>query len=142
MPVEAYLVFDGNCREAVLFYQEVFNTHEPKFMTFGDSPDGPEQMRMPEYKDLIMHTRLVINDSTVMFSDNFPGMEYIVGNNITLAYVGKDADDVTAVYNRLKESGKVDMELQETFWSKLYAQVTDRFGIQWQLNLGDGTIPE
>ncbi|GIP18960.1 VOC family protein [Paenibacillus montaniterrae] len=140
MPIEAYLVFDGNCREAVLFYKEVFNTHEPKFMTFGDSPDGPEHMQLPEMKDLIMHTRLVINGTTVMFSDNFPGMEFTVGNNITLAYVSDDAEELKAVYSKLKEGGRVDMELQETFWSKLYGQVTDRFGIQWQLNYGDGNV--
>ena len=136
MPVEAYLIFDGNCREAVLFYKDVFNTHEPKFMTFGDVPDSGEGMPTAEAKDLIMHTRLVINGSTVMFSDNYPGMEYIVGNNITLAYVGEDAEQLTAVYNKLKEGGQVVLELQETFWSKLYAQVTDRYGVQWQLNLG------
>lgn len=33
---------------------------------------------------------------------------------------------------------KVGMELQETFWSKYYGSVTDKFGVIWQLNLGLG----
>jgi PhnB protein len=41
------------------------------------------------------------------------------------------------VYNRLKEGGTVDMELQETFWAKLYGRVTDKFGVIWQLNLNN-----
>jgi PhnB protein len=76
-----------------------------------------------------MHTRLNIDGSNVMFSDTFPGMPFIEGNNITLAVVNKDQEYITTVFNRLKEGGKVGMELQETFWSKLYGQVTDKFGI-------------
>jgi PhnB protein len=29
----------------------------------------------------------------------------------------------------MKEGGKVIMELQETFWSKCYSAVTDKYGI-------------
>lgn len=38
MPVEVYLNFNGNCREAVLFYAHVFETEEPQIMAFGDAP--------------------------------------------------------------------------------------------------------
>ncbi|MFC6332731.1 VOC family protein [Paenibacillus septentrionalis] len=136
MAVEVYLTFNGNCREAVSFYKDVFETEEPKFMTFGDAPHGSDSVQ-EEAKDLIMHTRLVIDGSTVMFSDTFPGAPYSVGNNITLAYVAENAEKLKAVYERLKENGNVKMELQETFWSKLYGQVEDRFGVLWQLNLGE-----
>lgn len=30
------------------------------------------------------------------------------------------------------------MELQETFWSKCYGSVTDKFGIPWQLSYDEG----
>ena len=39
--VEVYLVFNGNCREAVEFYSKVFKTEAPNIMTFGDST-GPK----------------------------------------------------------------------------------------------------
>ena len=42
-------------------------------------------------------------------------------------------DEITSSFNQLKEGGIVGMELQETFWSKCYGSVTDKFGIQWQL---------
>lgn len=38
MAVNAYLNFNGNCREAVEFYAEVFETEKPQIMSFGDSP--------------------------------------------------------------------------------------------------------
>ncbi|KKO52211.1 VOC family protein [Paenibacillus sp. DMB20] len=134
MSVNAYLVFNGNCREAVEFYADVFGTEKPQIMTFGDNPPNPEYQLPEEAKNLVMHARLTISDSNVMFSDTFPGMPFVVGNNITLAIVTNSRDEVETWFNKLKEGGKVGMELQETFWSKCYGQVTDKFGIEWQFN--------
>ncbi|WP_336771939.1 VOC family protein [Paenibacillus sp. MMO-58] len=138
MSVDAYLNFDGNCREAAEFYAEVFGLDKPKLMTFGEVPPNPEYPLPEEAKNLIMHTRLNIGGSNVMFSDVFPGMPFTVGNNITLAYVEEDEAKLRSAFDRLKVGGNIAMELQETFWSKLYGQITDKFGIHWQFNLGIG----
>ena len=84
MTVDAYIIFNGNCREAAEFYAQVFETEKPKIMTFGESPSDPNFPLPEEAKDLVMHTRLNIKGSNVMFSDTFPGMPFIVGNNISL----------------------------------------------------------
>ncbi len=42
MSVHAYVNFDGNCREALDFYRQVFGTEAHKIMTFGDAPPDPE----------------------------------------------------------------------------------------------------
>ncbi len=41
-----------------------------------------------------MHTELNISDSTVMFSDTFPGMPFVVGNNINLVIVSENIDEI------------------------------------------------
>ncbi|MFE1244177.1 VOC family protein [Fictibacillus sp. NPDC058756] len=138
MSVDVYLNFNGNCREAVEFYAEVFKTEKPQIMTFGEAPPNPSYELPEEAKDLVMHTRLNIDGSNVMFSDTFPGMPFVEGNNVTLAIVNKDMDQIKSIYEGLIEGGEVVMELQETFWSKLYGQVTDKFGIHWQLNYDNG----
>nr|WP_246627913.1 VOC family protein [Paenibacillus oenotherae] len=130
--------FNGNCREAVLFYAEVFGTEEPKFMTFGDTPPSPEYPLPEEAKSLIMHTRLVISGSNVMFSDVFPGMPFTVGNNVSLALVMDNEDELKSAFSKLQVGGKIGMELQETFWSKCYGSLTDKYGVEWQFNLGIG----
>jgi PhnB protein len=140
MAVDVYLNFNGNCREVVNFYAEVFGTEEPKIMTFGETPPNPEYPLPEEAKDLVMHTRLNISGSNVMFSDVFPGMTFIEGNNISLAFVSTDLDEIKSVFSKLKEGGKVGMELQETFWSKCYGQITDKFGIVWQFNFDNGEV--
>jgi PhnB protein len=138
MAVEAYINFNGNCREAVDFYAQVFGTEKPKIMTYGDMPPDPHFALPKEAQNLVMHTRLTISGSNVMFSDACPGMPYVAGNNISLTIVSTNMDEVKSIFNKLKEGGTIDMELQETFWSKCYGYVTDRFGIPWQLNYDSG----
>lgn len=131
MALNAYLVFDGNTREVVQFYAKVFGLDEPEMMTFGSihSDDIP-----PEAKDLIMHTYLEIAGDKVMFSDNYPGMPYQQGNNFTLAYISDDEEAIKNAFAGLKEGGEVQMELQETPWSKMYGSLTDKYNIQWQFS--------
>lgn len=74
----------------------------------------------------------------VMFSDTFPGQPFVEGNNITLALISKNMVTLKSWYEKLKDGGTVDTDLQETFWSKLYGQITDKFGIHWQLNYDNG----
>lgn len=138
MGVDVYLNFNGNCREAVEYYAQVFGTEKPKLMTFRDVPPNPEYPLPEEAKNLIMHTRLNIFGSNVMFSDVFPGMPFVAGNNISLAVVIDDMETLQSTFNKLKEEGTVGMELQETFWSKCYGNLTDKFGVEWQFNLGIG----
>lgn len=140
MSVDVYLVFKGNCREAVEFYAKVFKTEAPRIMTFGDSPQNPDYPLPEEAKELVMHTRLNIDGSNVMFSDTFPGQPFVTGNNVTLALISKNMDDLKSWYDQLKDGGNVEMELQETFWSKLYGQLTDKFGIHWQINYDNGEM--
>ena len=54
--------------------------------------------------------------------------------------VSENVDDLTSYFNQLKEGGTVGIELQETFWSKCYGMVIDKYGIQWQLNYGNGEM--
>ncbi len=87
-----------------------------------------------ESKNLIMHVGIEIEGSIVMFSDATPDSPVTMGDNVTLVVSSDDTKKIQHYFNQLKEEGKVDMELQETFWSKLYGTVTDKFGVLWQFN--------
>ncbi|CAM3913227.1 VOC family protein [Cohnella lubricantis] len=136
MPLNAYLNFNGNTREVVLFYAEVFGLPEPVFSTFGSMPEEPAHPLPPAAKDLIMHAQLTIAGSALMFSDVFPGMPYQRGtNDFSLAYVSKDEAAIRDAFHKLMEGGEVRMELQEVPWSPCYGMVKDKYGIGWQLSL-------
>ncbi len=137
MSLYAYIYFNGNCREAIEYYADIFRAGEPKIMTFGETPAEPE-ITLPEgTSHLVMFARLNIMGTDVMFSDIFPGMSLTVGNNISLTVTSDNIDEVKRLFNRLKEGGTVDMELQETFWSKCYGSLTDRYGVCWQVSHED-----
>lgn len=142
MAVDIYMNFNGNCREVVEFYADVFGTEKPQIMTFGDTPPNPEYPLPEEAKNLVMHSRLSIKGSIIMFSDVFPGMPFIMGNNISLSIVDKDIDEIKSLFHKLKEGGTIGMELQETFWSKCYGNLKDKFGIEWQFNYDSEEISQ
>ena len=139
MAIQAYMNFNGNCRQAVEFYAIIFKTEKPQIMTYGDTPPDNEFPLDEATKHLVMHAFLNIQGSKVMFSDVPPGMPFVLGNNISLAIVSQDMDEMKNIFNQLKDGGKVGMELQETFWSKCYGSLTDKFGIGWQVSFDDGT---
>lgn len=136
MTIQAYINFNGNCREAVEFYADVFETEKPEFMLYRDMPDDDESFPVTEDNvDLILHTSLNIEGSTVMFSDIPEGMPFVVGNNVSLVIMGDDMEKIKKMYNRIwEDGGTVGMELEETFWAKLYGYVIDKFGVGWQFN--------
>ncbi|TCS96874.1 VOC family protein [Hazenella coriacea] len=139
MAIDVYINFNGNCREAVEYYAQVFET-EPQIMTFNDAPPNPEFTLPEEVKDFVMHARLNIRGSNIMFSDVLPDMPFVAGNNISLSISSEDMDEIQSLFHKLKEDGTVIMDLQETFWSKCYGNLTDKFGIGWQLNHESGTM--
>ena len=98
MSVDVYMIFNGNSREAVKFYAQVFETEPPKMINFQDAPPNPEFTLPEEAKNLVMHTRLTISGSNVMFSDTFPGSPFVVGNNISLALVSKNLEEINSSF--------------------------------------------
>ncbi len=133
MKITPYITLNGNCKEAVAFYEKALNAKVIMSQTYSEAPSG--DYPMPEAaKDLIVHARIDLGGEQIMFSDSFPGQPVPNESFITLALSVNSLEQTTSIYNALKEGGTILMELGETFWSKSYAMLIDRFGVQWQLN--------
>ncbi|WP_010097874.1 VOC family protein [Ornithinibacillus scapharcae] len=131
--INPYLVTNGNGHEAVAFYKEVLGAEVLGIQTFGEvQMEGPP---LPEEeKNRVLHAYLKIGKSHLMISDTFPGSPYQVGNHLSIAIMINGADEAKEIFSRLEEDGEVKMALQETFWSPLYGQVQDKFGVLWQVS--------
>jgi PhnB protein len=133
MQLELFFNFDGNCHEAVNFYAKVFKSSVNNLMTYGDTPSDPNMPVSASDKNRIMYAGVPIGGMIVMFSDFPSGSEYICGNNISPTISTDDKDEVTRIFNELKEGGEIYMDLQKTFFSEWYGMIRDKFGIVWQI---------
>lgn len=135
MVLVPYLNFNGNCRDAVAFYEEVFGTEKAKLITFSDLPENPDFPMPKEAKNLIMHAELEICGSRIMFSDLFPGAPFTSGGQISIAIISDNKEKLKQYFLKLREGGTVEMEPGEVPWSGYYGSLVDRYGVNWQLNL-------
>ena len=71
--LDQYIFFDGQCAEAMRFYERTLGGKLQTLMTYGESP-GPDQHNCPaNQKDRIMHACLVVDGRMLMASDSPPG---------------------------------------------------------------------
>ncbi len=125
-----YFTFDGNCREAMTFYQGCFGG-DLNIRTFGQGPGETP----PGAADLVMHARLSNGTAVLMASDPMPGVPVSQGDNVWTVINCESQPEQDACFAKLAEGGQVVMPLQDTFWNARFGMLRDRFGIQWMLNL-------
>ncbi len=134
MQINSYLTFPGNCRQAMEFYAEAFGVEMPtQISTYGDMPASPEYPMTDEVKNYIMHACVKLGDSEIMFADAPPNLPVVFGNVITLTIQDSDPEKLKVTFNKLAEGGKILMPLEETFFSKCYGYLCDKFEIFWQV---------
>ena len=125
-----YINFRDNARQAMEYYKDVFggNLTMSTFGEFGD-PSAPGA-------DNIMHAQLETDRGfTLMASDAPPGMSSDPGGNIQISLSGEDEQELRGYWDKLSEGGNVTMPLEKQMWGDLYGQCTDRFGVQWMVDV-------
>lgn len=108
--------------KAIEFYKNAFGAKERGVMK---GPDGK-----------VLHAELMIGDSIVMLSDEYPDYgakspEALGGSPMGLhIYV----DGVDAAFDRAVKAGaRVDMPVMDQFWGDRYGRLTDPFGHKWSI---------
>jgi PhnB protein len=131
MEVIPYVFFNGNCREAIQFYEKVLGGKVQGLMTYGDSPMGKDMP--PEQKDKIIHARMNVGNSVLMASDETPD-RHTAPQGFSLSVSVKDAGEAERVFAALAEGGSIQMPIAQTFWSVRFGMLTDQFGMRWMVN--------
>jgi PhnB protein len=128
-----YLTFDGNARQAMEFYRDVFGG-DLQFMTFG------EYGQTGDAADKVMHAKLETpNGYTLMASDTAPGAHQLMaGNNITVSLSGDDKDDLHRFWDKLSKKGNVTMPMEKQAWGDEFGMCTDQFGVAWMVDIPTG----
>ncbi len=129
--ITPYLVFNGDCQEALDFYRSVFPCGEPKVMNYGDyMPEGsqtpPELLRT-----WVMHGEMEICGTNIWFADE--ATPFARGESIKLSASVPTGIEATAIFDALCAGGTVTLPPTETFYSVFHAAVTDKFGVNWNV---------
>ncbi|MCX4673221.1 VOC family protein [Streptomyces sp. NBC_01381] len=127
-----YISFDGDARQAMEFYKEVFGG-DLSLNTFGESG----QQGTP-HAEQIMHAMLEApNGFTLMAADTPPGMQHNPGTNFSVSLSGDDETELRGYWDKLSAGGTVAVPMEKQMWGDVFGMCTDRFGIPWMVNISE-----
>lgn len=129
--INAYLTFNGNCREAMMFYHRCLGG-EVAFQTVGESPiSGQMPAKMQE---CILHATLTRDNLVLMGSDMVGRKGLIRGNAVSLLLNCTSENEIHDLYANLSENGETLHPIEHSFWGALFGDLIDRYGNQWLLH--------
>jgi len=128
MKMNTYVNFAGTCADAFRFYERHLGGKVGMMMTHGEAPE-PSRVN-PAQKDAVLHARISIGGTELMGAD-IPSAEPMRSAYLSLG-VESDAE-AERVFAALSDGGEVFMPMQETFFATRFAQLRDRFGINWMI---------
>ena len=130
--INAYLSFNGNCAEAMHFYERVLGGKLKALLKNSDTPAG--QHVPPGNADRIIHAYLEFDGGSLMAGDALTTDKYDGMKGFTLSLQYADTDEAKRVFEALSEGGKVSMPWSPTFWAEAFGMATDKYGTPWIVN--------
>jgi PhnB protein len=131
MQLQPYLHFNGDCETAFKYYERVLGGKIDAMLTHAGTP--AEQHVPAEWRNKILHARLVVGDAVLMASDAPPG-HYHKPQGFSVSIQIKDTARAEAIFRALADGGTVTMPFAETFWAARFGMLVDRFGTPWMVN--------
>jgi len=133
MKISPYLYFNGNAAEAIAFYEKAFGG-KAVIMKYKDVGAYDKSYTIPKgTEDYVCHANMNLGSEMIMCCDTPEKTN--AGDCVQIMVSFDSIEQVKKVFDVLKESGEIIMELQKTFWSELNGMITDKYGITWNLCL-------
>jgi len=129
--IQAYLTFNGNCREAMLFYKDCIGG-KLTLQTIGESPLAN---KLPaKTKKSILHSTLEKKGLVLLGSDMVAESGLVKGNSVSLLLNCSSEKEIRQLYKKLSSGGTATHPLENTFWGALFGGLTDKYGNLWLLH--------
>ena len=132
-----YLMFEGNCEEALQFYKEAIGGN----ITVVNRYDNPAMNAPAHYQNKILHAQLQFSSGTIYASDAFPGQSTQKSSgDVSLSLIfNDDLEKTRTVFNRLAEGGTVGIPFEKQFWGDWHGGLTDKYGFKWNINFEEAS---
>jgi PhnB protein len=127
-----YISFKDNAREAMEFYHSILGGKlDMNSFAEGGMPDVD-----PADANKLMHGMITTDTGLVLMASDTPtGMQYTDGARVSISLSGEDEAELSGYFNKLSEGGNVVMPLEKAPWGDTFGMVTDKFGINWMVNI-------
>lgn len=122
-----YLTFNGNCREAMEFYQECLGG-ELKLQTLEDTPRA--NMFPDQFKGFVVQAALEKEGMLLMGTD-MVDRELVRGNSISILLGASSEEQLQEYYQKLKRESVSAYPLDKTHWGNLFGSLVDKYGNEW-----------
>lgn len=131
MQLTTYLLFAGDCKEAMTFYHAIFGG-ELVITTVGESPiknSFPVAMH-----EKVLNARLKSDLVDISASDWLrPAEKLIRGNSVSLYISGGSPDETNSLFNKLSEGADITDPLSDQPFGQ-YGALNDKFGNRWRFH--------
>jgi PhnB protein len=127
----SHLTFNGNCREAMMFYKKCFGG-SLTFQTVGESPLSnkiPKKMKGCILQAILRKGSLVLTGSDMVGEEGL-----LKGNSVSLSLSCSSEEELNNYYAKLSKGGSANHPLEDTFWGARSGDLTDKFGNHWLLS--------
>lgn len=122
-----YLTFNGNCREAMKFYQNCLGG-KLEVQIISETPEGN---KFPDdFKKLVINACLK-KDSILLMGTDLRDEKLVTGNTVSILVDGTDERQIRDYYKKLGRNGKATHPLEKNHWDELFGRLTDKYGHQW-----------
>jgi len=129
-----YLLFDGNCQQAMEFYRSRFGGE----LSLIKVKDSPVKDQMPaSSQEKVLNARLQSGELEISASDWLrPDRTPVRGNTVCLYLSGGTLENLRTVFERLSEGADVTDPLKQLFFGA-YGALNDRFGVRWMFHTSE-----
>ena len=125
-----HLHFNGNCKEAIAFYEKAFDTKVESIVYNRDySPDCND--------DSIAHANMYIYGQKVFLNDRFGKKDTSTDIAIHLIVMFRSEHEFLSCYDIMKEDSITIDPLETLPYSSLAVQFIDKFCVQWGFLIGE-----
>ena len=125
--INAYLTFNGDCREAMTFYKECLGGE----LTLQSVADSPMADQWPaQAQKNILHAALTKDTLSLFASDNL-GLGLLAnGNKVSLSLSCSSLEETNTFFANLSANGKIINPLHE-FFAGMMGVIEDKYGFTW-----------
>jgi PhnB protein len=138
--INPYIVFNGNCEAAFLFYKSVFGGEFPYIGKFKDMPADENFPPLTAAEgERIMHVTLPISKETILMGSDTTSQsgDVTIGTNFSISINTDSQTEADTLFDGLSSEGTIIMPMNKTFWGAYFGMFTDKFGINWMINFDE-----